>query len=281
MIFVISLLSIAFVYGETLLVRKTGLISTPKTVNFVIPSKGQYRLGEIFPMKIEIAGIETPINAVQADLGFDSNKLEVTYISTKGSFAEIFIQKEINNEAGFARLTGGLPNPGFFSDRGLFGTVYFKAKQPGLVVIEFLPSSLVLANNSEGTNVLKKLDQVSYLILPEEISEEEKHLQRDFTNMTSGVLGIEHDATQLTFFEDNQVLGAQQDKTDDFMPEENTQTSNNKDGLIQRLLDSTALSIENCLNLSKKIIIYLTPVFFGVLIVIILADKFNFRADQE
>jgi hypothetical protein len=276
MIFAISLLSIGFVYGESLLIRKMGLISTPKTVNFVIPSKGQYRLGEIFPMKIEITGIETPINAVQADLGFDASKLEVTHISTQGSFADIFIQKEINNEVGFARLTGGLPNPGFFSDRGLFGTVYFRAKQPGLVVIEFLPTSLVLANDAKGTNVLQKLDQVSYLILPEEISEEEKQMQRDLTRMTSGVLGIEHDTTQLTFFEDDQILGVQEDITEDI-----TSASNSKDGLIRRLLDSSIVPIQNWFNLSKKTILYLTPVFIGVLILVVFANKFIFRKGKD
>lgn len=227
-------------------------------------------------MKIEITGIETPINAVQADLGFDASKLEVTHISTQGSFADIFIQKEINNEVGFARLTGGLPNPGFFSDRGLFGTVYFRAKQPGLVVIEFLPTSLVLANDAKGTNVLQKLDQVSYLILPEEISEEEKQMQRDLTRMTSGVLGIEHDTTQLTFFEDDQILGVQEDITEDI-----TSASNSKDGLIRRLLDSSIVPIQNWFNLSKKTILYLTPVFIGVLILVVFANKFIFRKGKD
>ena len=88
-----------------------------------------------------------PINAIQADLGFNPEKVEVVDISTQNSFANIFIQKEINNETGYARLTGGLPNPGFFSDRGIFGTVFFRGKQPGVVKIDFLPSSMVLAND--------------------------------------------------------------------------------------------------------------------------------------
>lgn len=91
-------------------------------------------------MKIDITSIKVPINAVQADIGFEPHKLEVVDVSTEDSFANIFIQKEINNEVGYVRLTGGLPNPGFFADRGVFGTVFFKGISPGIVRIEFLPS---------------------------------------------------------------------------------------------------------------------------------------------
>lgn len=202
-----SIISMVLVFGESQILFKLGFPPTPKTVSFVIPTKGQYRLGEMFPMKIEIAGIKTPINAVQADLGFESSKLEVVDISTEGSFANIFVQKEINNDGGYSRLTGGLPNPGFFSDRGLFGTVFFKGKSPGVVKIEFLPSSIVLANDGRGTNVLKDLASVSYLILPEKISPEEEEMQKSIT-LQSSVLGESTKDTQMKFYEEGKVLGA-------------------------------------------------------------------------
>jgi hypothetical protein len=159
-------------------------------------------------MKIEIAGIQKPINAVQADIGFQPEKLEVVDVSTQDSFANIFIQKEINNQSGYTRLTGGLPNPGFFADSGLFGTVYFKGKSPGIVQIEFLPSSMVLANDGRGTNALKDLASVSYLILPERITEEEEELQKTIT-LGSAVLGEQTQDTQLKFYEEKEILGSQ------------------------------------------------------------------------
>lgn len=207
LILVFSLVSIGIIFGESQLLFRLGFPPTPKTVSFIIPTKGQYRLGEIFPMKIEIAGIKMPINAVQADLGFEQSKVEVVDVSTKDSFANIFIQKEINNDGGYARLTGGLPNPGFFSDKGFFGTVFFKGKSPGVVKIEFLPSSMVLANDSRGTNVLKDLASVSYLILPEKISKEEEDLQKN-VKLQSSVLGESTDNTQMKFYEEGNVLGA-------------------------------------------------------------------------
>lgn len=203
-----SIISVVVVFGESQLLFKLGFPPTPKTVSFIIPTKGQYRLGEIFPMKIEIAGIKTPINAVQADLGFEPAKVEVVDVSTKESFANIFIQKEINNNGGYARLTGGLPNPGFFSEKGVFGTVLFKGKSPGVVKIEFLPSTMVLANDGKGTNVLKDLASASYLILPEKISHEEEKMQNGVI-MQSTVLGESTNNTQMRFYQENDVLGAQ------------------------------------------------------------------------
>jgi len=206
LILVFSTISFGVVFGESQLLFKLGFPPTPKTASFVIPPKGQYRLGEIFPMKIEINNIKNPINALQADIGFEPQKLEVVDISTNDSFANIFIQKEINNEGGWARLTGGLPNPGFFANSGTFGTVFFKGKAPGLVKIEFLPSSLVLANDGRGTNILKDLPSASYLILPEKISTEEEEQQKKLISQTS-VLGESTNSAQMKFYDEGSVLG--------------------------------------------------------------------------
>ncbi len=201
LILITSFICVAFVFAESKILFKLGFPPTPKTVSFIIPSKGQYRLDEIFPIEINIVGIKVPINAVQADLGFEPQKLEVVDISTEDSFANIFIQKEINNEVGYARLTGGLPNPGFFADHGVFGTVFFKGKSPGIVKIEFLPTSMVLANDGRGTNTLKDLASVSYLILPERISEEEAEMQKSIS-MKPVVLGEKSEDTQMKFYEE-------------------------------------------------------------------------------
>jgi len=207
LILLVVLFCAGFVFGESKILFKLGFPPTPKTVSFVIPSKGQYRLGEIFPLKIDIIGVKTPINAVQADVGFDPHRLAVIDVSTAGSFANIFIQKEISNEVGYARLTGGLPNPGFFADHGVFGTIFFQGKAPGITRVEFLPSSMVLVNDGRGTNVLKDLASVSYLILPEEISEEEEEMQKTII-IKPGVLGEKSEDTQMKFYEEKKVLGA-------------------------------------------------------------------------
>ena len=173
-------------------------LSIRQEASFVIPSKGQYKLGEIFPMNIEVDNIKNPINVIQADLKFDPKKIEVVNISTKNSFANIFVQKENNNTEGYVRLTGGLANPGWSGAHGLFGTVYFRAKQSGLVTIVYLPTSLVLANDGQGTNLLKTLPSVSYLILPDKLSTEEEEAQTKFISKEN-VLGASTQKNQLDF----------------------------------------------------------------------------------
>jgi hypothetical protein len=207
LIIILTLLSLAVVFVESRVLSRLGFPPTPKTVSFRIPPKGQYRLGETFSIKVEIEGIEGAVNTIQADLGFNPETLEAVEISTSGSFANIFIQKEINNEMGYARLTGGLPNPGFLDKKGIFGTVFFQGKKPGIAKIEFLPSSLVLANDGHGTNVLKDLASVSYLILPEEISEDEKQQQEVLLKPIA--MGETGTAGQLKLYQEERVLGAQ------------------------------------------------------------------------
>lgn len=206
LIMVFTLISISLVYVEARLLFCLGFPPTAKTVSFVIPSQSQYRLGEIFPMKIEIVGIKTPINVVQTDLSFNPDKVRIVDISTRDSFANTFIQKEINNDIGYARLTGGLPNPGFYSSHGFFGTVYFQGQSPGLVKIDFLPISMVLANDGRGTNVLAEIESASYLITPERIDKQEEELQKGLIP-DSQILGTEDDITQLKFYQEEQILG--------------------------------------------------------------------------
>ncbi len=220
-IFIITLVSAGIVFGESKFLLKLGFPPTPKTVSFVIPAKGQYRIGEIFPMQIAVSGVKVPINAVQADIGFDPAQLEVVDIVTDGSFANIFLQKEINNSGGWARLTGGLPNPGYFSDHGTFCTIYFKTKVAGLTRVNFLNSSLVLANDGKGSDVLKDFPSVSYLVIPEKISKQQELDQEKLFARTpdpSPVLGVESSSVltpgvQLKFFDDtkpvNAVLGTE------------------------------------------------------------------------
>lgn len=203
-----SLVSIGCVYVETQILFSMGFPEPTKTASFVIPEKAHYRIGEIFTMKIALENIDNPINAIQADLGFDPEKIEVVDISTKDSFANIFIEKEINNTQGWARLIGGIPNPGWIDHRGTFGVVYFKAKNPGIVTITFLPSSAVLANDGRGSNILKQLPEVSYVIAPERISDEETQKQaKIFSNKE--VLGASTYSGQMHFYQQKSVLGAQ------------------------------------------------------------------------
>lgn len=184
-------ISVGVVFLENAVIDSTGILSSGKTVSFSIPEKNQYRTNEIFPMKIEISGIKTSINVVQADITFDPDILEVVDLSTKDSFASIFVQKDVNNNLGYIRLTGGIPSPGYAKESGVFGTVYFKAKTAGLANVSFLPTSMVLADDGRGTNVLKSFPSTSYIVKPEVLTAEETFLQDQI--FESDILGARSD----------------------------------------------------------------------------------------
>ena len=201
-ILLISGISVLTVYGETIVLNKLGIQLEEAKVEFVIPDKQQYKIGEIFPIDLDINSNGVSINAVQADIAFDTDKVEIVKLSLEESFAQIFIQKEINNESGYLRITGGLPSPGYKGDKGHFATVYFQSKKAGIFDIQFLPSSLVLENDGNGTNVLKSYPKTSYLIKPEYVTETERELQSTIQNLDNdGVLGVDSTNKQMLFFD--------------------------------------------------------------------------------
>lgn len=202
LIMLIAGISVLAVYGETLALNKLGIQLEEAKVEFVIQDKQQYKIGEIFPIDLNINSNGVSINAVQTDIAFNPDKIEIVKLSLEESFAQIFIQKEINNEDGYIRVTGGLPSPGFKGDNGHFATVYFRSKEAGIFDIQFLPSSLVLENDGSGTNVLKSYPKTSYLIKPEYVTETEKELQSTILSLNSnGVLGVDSTNKQMLFFD--------------------------------------------------------------------------------
>lgn len=204
-----SLLSIGVIFIESQLLFRLGFPSPAKTISIAIPSQQEHQVNEIFPMQVKIRGIKQAINAVSVDFSYDPRQVEVVDISTKDSFANIFIQKQIDNKKGTARFAGGLPNPGFSGSEGIFATIYLRGLKPGVATISFLPSSVVLANNGKGDNLLSSFGNASYLIVAN-ISGNTNDNQKGMT-LGSNVLGASSkatDGTQMIFYDEQQVLGS-------------------------------------------------------------------------
>jgi len=217
-ILLISGISVAAVYGESIALARLGIQLEEPKVEFVIQDKQQYKIGEIFPIELNINSNGVNINAVQTDLAFDPEKIEIVKLSLEESFAQIFIQKEINNVNGYLRLTGGLPSPGYNGDNGHFATVYFQSKEAGIFEIQFLPSSLVLENDGNGTNVLKSYPKTSYLVKPEYVTETEKELQSTILSLNNDVLGVDSTNKQMLLFDST-------NNTENIMGVEDTDTT--------------------------------------------------------
>jgi hypothetical protein len=207
LLLLLTFFSVVAIYVEVAFLRIIYPEAAGKTVSFVVESKGEYYVGDFFPLKIDIAGIKTPVNVVRADLSYDRDVIQVKDISVNDSFADIFVQKEINNDIGFARLSGGLPNPGFSEEHGLFGTVFFEAVSPGVSKVEFLPSSLVLANDGLGTNVLKDFAVATYLILPREEYIPTDPSVEGTIIIKPDVLSAQTDNTKIILYDESEILG--------------------------------------------------------------------------
>lgn len=172
-IVLLTFLSLGLLYLENQILAASDLVTPKSNVNFIVDSKAHHKKGEVFSMGINVSKTDTSINAVQMDLKFDPNKLEIVDITTTGSFVNIFLQKEIDNQLGFARIAGGLPNPGYIPNKSNFCTIIFKAKDSGLAEISFLDSSKVLANDGRGTDILNTYKKTYYLITDDDITPDE------------------------------------------------------------------------------------------------------------
>jgi Cohesin domain len=197
-----TMISVGIVFFENELLFNFGFPIPEKTVSFQTTTQQEHQLGEIFPMPVKVVGIKQPINTVSFDISYNPVQLKVVDISTKNSFANIFIQKQIDNTAGITRFAGGIPNPGFSGSEGLFATVYLQGLKTGITTVHFLPSSSVLTNNGHGDNILENFGSTSYLILPK------NPISSSGQNNTAqlNVLGASTiDKTQMTFYNDKQL----------------------------------------------------------------------------
>lgn len=139
--------------------RRNGPPSDP--VNFISTAAEVHAVGSVFAYPLRLDDTRGAVNTIQADLGFDPLLLQVVDIGTTDSLATIFLQKIIDNQTGFVRLTGALPNPGH-AGGGVLGTIYFRALAPGDAVVHYLESCLILANDGRGTNLISHFPHTYY-----------------------------------------------------------------------------------------------------------------------
>lgn len=198
LVLLLTAISIPLVFIEYRLLQKfTNYVEIDQIAQFTIPSKNQYPVGEIFPFKIELMNIPGAINAVQADLSFDPNLVEVVDLSVQETFAEFFVQKEFDNTKGYIRVSGGIPNPGFREPVGLLATAYLRGKKPGAIKLQYLESSLVLANDGQGSNLLADYPSIPFIITPGGVASPENSETIRIFNQVQG----DTDKTLLSFTE--------------------------------------------------------------------------------
>ena len=106
------------------------------------------------------------MNAVQGEVSFPTNDLEVLSISQSNSIISLWVQNPtFSNQDGTIDFGGVSPNPGFQGNNGNVVTIQFEAKNSGSAPLSFVSGS-VLANDGSGTNILTGTQGASFTIAP-------------------------------------------------------------------------------------------------------------------
>lgn len=130
------------------------------------PSSGVYTTGEDFSVSVKVNSGEQAINAVEGNLFFDINALEIKSVSKSGTILTMWTQEPVfSNASGTMSFGGGIPNPGFTGSSGTIVTVTFRAKITGSGTVNFT-SGAILANDGKGTNILASMVGGTYTLQP-------------------------------------------------------------------------------------------------------------------
>ncbi|OGF20509.1 hypothetical protein A2316_01645 [Candidatus Falkowbacteria bacterium RIFOXYB2_FULL_38_15] len=128
------------------------------------PSSWSYSSNSSFSVGIYVSSSDQVMNAVSGTVSFPKDQLEVSSISKGGSILSLWVQEpSFQNSTGKINFEGIVLNPGFKGASGKLITINFKAKKAGEALLNFSSSS-VLANDGNGTNILKSLGTAKFSI---------------------------------------------------------------------------------------------------------------------
>ncbi|KPJ56948.1 hypothetical protein AMJ49_03485 [Parcubacteria bacterium DG_74_2] len=135
---------------------------------YLSPARGTFFVGSTFDVSVFVDTQGNNINAVQVDLKFPPDLLQVTSPTAGTSFISIWAdQPSYSNQEGTINFKGGVSPPGINTSAGLVSTISFRAKAPGKAIVSFLDSSKVLLADGKGTNILKTTTIGEYdLVIP-------------------------------------------------------------------------------------------------------------------
>ena len=135
---------------------------------FVAPPVGIFTVDSTFTVSIYVNTGGNFINAVEANLTFPPDKLQVVSPTAGKSFLQVWVnQPTYSNTAGTLKFQGAVPNPGISTESGLISTVTFRVKSVGNAVLKISDTSQVLLNDGKGTNILGQTTNGVYaLTLP-------------------------------------------------------------------------------------------------------------------
>lgn len=132
---------------------------------YLTPPSGSFAVGSTFTVSIFLNTAGQTINAIQADLTFPADRLQVVSPSSGKSFIETWVaQPSYSNSHGTLRFQGAIPAPGVATSAGLVSSITFRVVNTGTATIRFMDTSRVLLNNGFGTDVLGQMTNGIYTL---------------------------------------------------------------------------------------------------------------------
>lgn len=131
----------------------------------ISPATGSYEVGGLVDVSFIVDTGDQSINAVQADVLFPADKLQVVNPVASTSFISLWVTAPTySNTDGTIHFQGGLPTPGIKTSGGVISTVSFRVKAAGKATIRFASTSRVLLNDGAGTNILTSSGSAEYTL---------------------------------------------------------------------------------------------------------------------
>jgi len=126
------------------------------------PASGNYTAGQTFSVTARAVPGGDSINAVEADLTFDTETLSVVNIAKTGSVFSLWTtEPDFSNSAGTITFGGGSPTP--FTSPSTMVVITFRAKAAGTGSVSYGDVS-ALAADGRGTDVLENASGGTYTI---------------------------------------------------------------------------------------------------------------------
>lgn len=158
----------AKIYKIILLLLFLGMFpfGTEAATLYFSPSSGSHLVDSVLSVSVYVSSADQAINAASGVISFPSDKLEIVSLSKSGSIFSLWVQEPSFSNSpdggqGAVNFEGVVLNPGFTGSSGKIITANFRVKAPGVAILSF-SSGLALANDGQGTDILKSLGSAQF-----------------------------------------------------------------------------------------------------------------------
>ena len=133
---------------------------------FFSPMSGDLKIGDLVTISVLLDSTVIPINAMEGEIIFSTDKLEMESISTVGSINTLWIPVSpyLSTTTNRIIFSGGMLNPGFLGIGGDIITLVFRAKASGTASLKFINASM-LADDGLGTSLTIQNQPASFTIV--------------------------------------------------------------------------------------------------------------------